>query len=112
MGPNSVFERNGHMNYLTSKDVKSKGLEKFREGCGKYDHVTFLQVSAVTHYMLSENRQVGYIGLVIIEGDKEVNKVFFQNEDTIQELKEEFDFDWNMSAEEKSKILHEYVVYP
>lgn len=99
------------MNYMTSKDVKFRGFEKFREECGDTDYVTFLEVNAVTYYMLSENKPLGYIGLVVIEKDQEVSKVFFQSEDTINELKENYNFDWDMSPEEKAKILEEYCCY-
>lgn len=99
------------MNYLTSKEVKWRGFDKFRKECGTNDYVSFLQVSGVTHYMLSENKALGYIGLVVIEGDKNVNSVFFQNEDEIATLKNDFSFDWDMSPKEKADILHEYLTY-
>jgi hypothetical protein len=99
------------MDYLTSREVKQKGLNKFREVCGTYDYVTFLEASAVTDYMVTENKQLGYIGLSVIVKGRVIKEVFFQTEDEIQQMKDSNGFDWDMSPEEKAMILEEYCVY-
>ena len=99
-------------NYLTYNQVVSRGLDTFRKDrCGTRDYVTFLEVSAVTHYMVSENRPLGYIGLAVIENHTIVNEVFMQSEDDIDSLVDHFNFHWDMSAAEKADILSEYCCY-
>lgn len=97
------------MIYLKYDEVVYKDLLKFKDKCGSSDYVVFLQCSGVTDLMFYENKPLGYMGLDVIENDEIVESVFLQYEGDFDNLKEHFNFNWDMSPEEKAEILLNYV---